>query len=460
MGDPTCWLDETCPDCGAFVGDRGTRPCPRCGLSAPRPTAGRAAGATVRRNWAGSHTYRAPRLATPTSVEEVQDVVTEAPRVRPLGSRHSFNDVADTDGVQVSLDGLPPVVEVDADAATVTVGGGATYGDVVEVVDAAGFALPNLASLPHIGVAGATATGTHGSGDDNRSLSAAVVGLDLVTGDGERRRITRADDPDLFPGCVVALGALGVVVSLDLALVPAETMHQRVYDHIPADVLADHLDAITGAADSVSCFTRWQDRVVDTVWLKSTGDPDDDPEDLFGAPRAPVDRHPIPGLSTEAVTPQLGRPGPWFQRLPHFRLGFTPSAGAEVQSEYFVARTDAVDAFEALWALGPQLDDLLQISEIRTIAADDLWLSPANGRATVALHFTWHRRPEQLASFLPVLEDALAPFGAVPHWAKAFTVHREVFANRYDRLADFAALAEQFDPEHTFRNPYLDAYLL
>lgn len=458
MGDPVCWLDATCPDCGAFVGDRGRRPCPRCGLSAPRPRG--TGGDGTRRNWAGSHTYHAPTLARPGSVEELQEVVAAADRAHALGSRHSFNDVSDCDGVQVSLAALPPVVEVDATTGTATVGGGTTYGDIVQVLDAAGFALPNLASLPHISVAGATATGTHGSGNARQTLSAAVVALDLVTGDGERHRLTRADDPDLFPGCVVHLGALGVVVGLTLDLVPAGPMHQRVYDDLPVAVLADEFDRVTGAADSVSCFTRWQGATIDTVWLKSSGDPDDDPDELFGASRAPVARHPIPGLATDGVTPQLGHPGPWYERLPHFRMGFTPSSGAEIQSEYFVDRADAVGAIEALVGIADHLDDVLQTGEIRTIAADDLWLSPAYRRDTVAFHFTWQRRPEQLASLLPIVEEVLAPFGAVPHWAKAFTVDREVFARRYDRLDDFAALAEHLDPNHTFRNDFLDTYVL
>lgn len=456
MGDPVCWLDQTCPDCGAMLPDTGAAPCPRCGLSAPRP------GATpeqVRRTWAGNRTYRAGALRQPDSVDELRELVASSAKIHALGSRHSFNAVADSPGTQVNLDHLEPTVTVDADARTATVSAWATYGDVAPTIHDHGLALATLASLPHISVAGACATATHGSGAAIRNLSAAVSAMTFVDGRGELVEVNRTDDPDTFPGQVVHLGAIGVVVSITLDLVPAVPVHQRAWVGLPGSVLRDHVDEVMAGADSVSCFTRWRDDTIDIVLHKSTGDPDDDPADILGAPRATETRHPIPGLDPASMTRQLGEPGPWYDRLPHFRLDHVPSAGAEVQSEWFVDRADAAAAMDAMWAVGPDLADALQTSELRTIASDDLWLSPASERDVLALHFTWVRDPDLVHSAVDVVEGALAPFDPVPHWGKVSHADRQVFVDRYDRLDAFAALAERHDPEHRFRNAFLDDLL-
>ncbi len=457
MGDAMCWLDRTCPDCGAVLEEVGDRPCPRCGLSAPRP--GTADDATVRRSWAGNRTYRASSLAEPSSIDELQELVASSRRVHALGSRHSFNAVADTPGTQVSLAHLDPTVTVDATARTATVSAWATYGDVAPTIHDHGLALVTLASLPHISVAGACATATHGSGVANQNLSAAVSAMTFVDGRGDLVEVSRADDPDTFPGLVVHLGAIGVVVSVTLDLVPAAPVHQRVYLDLAGSVLRGHVDQVMAGADSVSCFTRWRDDTVDMVLHKTADAPDDDAADVLGAARATDTTHPIPGLDTANLTEQLGVPGPWYNRLPHFRLDHVPSAGAEIQSEWFVDRADADAAVDAMWSVGPALADALQTSEIRTIAADDLWLSPAGHRDLLALHFTWVRDPDLVRRAVDVVEDALAPFDPVPHWGKVNHADRQVYADRYDRLGDVAALADHHDPEHRFRNAFLDDLL-
>lgn len=411
------------------------------------------------KNWGGNVLYGARDLKLPASLEELQETVATTPRLRPLGTRHSFNGLADTAAVQVSLDAMEQFVEVDDASATARVSGWSTYGHIAPALHDHGFALPNLASLPHISVAGACATATHGSGVRRRNLAAAVSAMEFVDGNGELVTVSRSDDPDVFPGCVVHLGALGIVTALTLDLVPARPVHQRAYVDLARSELAANLDAIMAGADSVSCFTRWQDDVVDTVLHKDVRDPDDDPTELFGAARATGPRHPILGLATEAVTQQLGNPGPWHERLPHFRLEHTPSAGEEIQSEWFVDRRDAANAIEAVWRVGPHLDDALQVSEIRTIAADDLWLSPMYERDVLALHFTWILDPPVVDHAIRRVEDALAPFDAVPHWGKLSHADRDLYASRYERLADFVGLAERFDPDRRFRNDFLDDLL-
>ena len=407
------------------------------------------------RNWAGSHRYRARVLHRPTSLAQVQEIVAGAPQVRVLGSRHSFTDIADADEL-VSLEALPADVVVDPDAGTVSFGAGLRYGQLVEHLDTAGLALHNLASLPHISVAGAVATATHGSGAGNGNLATAVAGLEMVTSDGEPVRVARGEDD--FDGLVVGLGALGAVTRLTLDVEPTYEVRQTVFEGLPWEDLAAHVDVIVACAYSVSVFTRFQD-AVDQVWVKSrTGDPE--PADLFGAQPATVDRHPILGLDQVSCTPQLGRPGPWHARLPHFRMEFTPSAGEELQSEYLVPRRHAVDAIEAVRALADRIRPLLLVCEIRTIAADRLWMSTAYEQDSVALHFTWRPEPRAVADLVAVLESELAAFGARPHWGKVFAATAETIAPLYPRHGDFVRLAERLDPRGAFRNEWLTTRVL
>ncbi|WP_182113281.1 MULTISPECIES: D-arabinono-1,4-lactone oxidase [unclassified Actinotalea] len=410
------------------------------------------------RTWAGNYAYRAATLYRPGSVAELQEVVAAAPRVRALGSRHSFNDVADSDAL-VSLDALPDLVELDAHARTVRVGGGTRYGALAARLHAAGWALHNLASLPHIAVAGAVATATHGSGDRSGNLASAVRGLELVRSDGELVTLG-PDDADLA-GAVVGLGALGVVVALTLEVEPTYEVAQEVRTGLPWDAVLENLDEITGSADSVSLFTDWRGDAVGQVWRKTrvaAGAPRDVRH--FGAPPAQREMHPLSGVDPRFTTAQRGVPGPWHERLPHFRMEFTPSNGDEIQSEYLVPREHAPDALRAVRAMADRVAPLLLVSEVRTVASDDLWLSTASGRESVALHFTWAPRQADVEALLPDLEAALAPFDARPHWGKVFADRDRDLARLYPRMADFRALTERMDPRGALRNDYLARHVL
>jgi alditol oxidase len=409
-------------------------------------------------NWAGTHRYRAHRLHRPETVEQLQEIVARAPRIHVLGSRHSFTDIADSDEL-VSLERIPADVAVDRAAGTVSFTGGLRYGDLAETLGREGLALDNLASLPHISVAGAVATATHGSGDANGNLATAVAALELVASAGEVVRAARGDDG--FDGMVVGLGALGAVTRVTLDVRPAYEVRQRVYEGLAWDALSAHFDAISALGHSVSVFTRWRE-TTDQVWVKSivTDAPEEAPDDLFGARPATVDRHPILGLDPENCTPQLGRPGAWSDRLPHFKMGFTPSAGDEIQSEFIVARARAIEAIEAIRGLADRVAPVLQVTEIRTIAADTLWLSPQHGQDTVAIHFTWRPDPDAVARVLADVEAALAPYGARPHWGKTFLAEAGAIAPLYERLPDFRALAARLDPRGAFRNAWLERHVL
>ncbi|WP_330237748.1 D-arabinono-1,4-lactone oxidase [Streptomyces sp. NBC_00525] len=409
------------------------------------------------KNWAGNITFGARRLCVPRSVRELRETVAASDAVRPLGTRHSFNTVADTTGDHISLAGLPRTADIDVPGRTVSLTAGLAYGEFAAELHERGLALANLGSLPHISVAGAVATGTHGSGVGNRSLAAAVRGLTLVTADGGTRTLGRHDAD--FPGAVVSLGALGVVTSLDLDLVPAFDVRQWVYEDLPEATLTARFDEVMAAAYSVSVFTDWRPGPVGQVWLKRRADdggPDPMPAGWLGARLADGPRHPVPGMPAGNCTRQQGVPGPWFRRLPHFRMEFTPSNGDELQSEYFVARRDAVAAYEALARMRERIAPVLQVSEIRTVAADGLWLSPAYGRDSVAFHFTWAPDADAVAPVVARIEEALAPFGARPHWGKVFTTAPEVLRTLYPRYADFEALMARQDPDGVFRNRFLD----
>jgi xylitol oxidase len=406
-----------------------------------------------RTNWAGNVRFTAAELHSPTSVPELQALVAGADRVHAVGGGHSFSDIADTSGSLISTLSLPRRIELDPGRSSVRVSAGVTYTDLVRHLDSRGFALPNLASLPHLTVGGACATGTHGSGVGNPSLATAVTGMELVTADGDLVEATGE------PGAVVHLGALGVVTSLTLEVVPAFTMRQTVFEGLPLAALDGGLDAVLSAAYSVSVFTDWGPAAQAQVWAKQRAE---EPDLVPDFPARPADgpRHPIGGQPYDNCTEQLGVEGRWYDRLPHFRADAPPSSsGAELQSEYLVGRADAVPALHALAAVGDRIHPVLQTCEIRAVAADELWLSPFYRRDSVGLHFTW---VPDLPAVLPVVglvERQLGPFAPRPHWGKIFTMDPDAVRAQYPRLQDFRVLARRYDPAGKFGTAFTDRYL-
>ncbi|WP_330460541.1 FAD-binding protein [Streptomyces sp. NBC_00820] len=402
-------------------------------------------------NWARNITYTAAEFHRPDTLDALRTLVAGSAKVRVLGSGHSFNRIADPggEGVLLSLAGLPPETDVDTAARTVRVAGGVRYAELARAVHARGLALPNMASLPHISVAGSVATGTHGSGVANGPLAAAVREVELVTSDGTPVTIAREDAR--FDGAVTSLGALGVVTALTLDLEPSYEVEQHVFTELPLAGL-DYA-AVASSAYSVSLFTDWREPGFRQVWVKRRTDRAT-VEFPWAAPATEA-LHPVPGMPAVHCTEQFGVPGPWHERLPHFRAEFTPSSGAELQSEYLLPRASAVDALHALDAIRSAVAGVLLTCEVRTVAADRQWLSPAHARDSVALHFTW---VEDTAAVLPVVrrvEEALDAFEPRPHWGKVFCVPAAVLRRRYARLADFRALTEALDPAGKFSNAFV-----
>jgi xylitol oxidase len=410
-------------------------------------------------NWAGNFEFATDNVTSATSLEQVRDFVKTHDKLKALGTRHCFNKIADSAHALLAMKPLDHAIDLDAKARTVTVEPGMSYGQLAPYLESKGFALHNLASLPHISVAGSCTTATHGSGVKNGNLSSAVSALELVTASGEVVRLSRKQDRDKFHGAVVGLGALGVITKITLDIQPTYTMRQVVYENLPLRQLKEHFDEIVSSAYSVSLFTDWQNQLFSEVWQKSRVDPNKSfnaPAEFFGATLAKKNLHPIAALSAENCTEQMGVPGPWYERLPHFRMGFTPSAGKELQSEYFVPHQNAVEAILAVERLRDQITPHLLITEIRTIAADDLWLSPCYQQPCVTIHFTWKPEWPEVRKLLPVIEKELAPFHARPHWGKLFTTPPQQLQAIYKKLPDFIGLAKTYDPQGKFRNDFLN----
>jgi len=413
-------------------------------------------------NWAGNLRYHADHVFAPRSVAEVQQIVKQCSTVRALGSRHSFNTIADSLTNQISLVHLDSI-EINETARTVTVGAGVRYGTLAPVIDAKGFAVHNLASLPHITVAGAISTATHGSGVRNGNLATAISGLEFVTASGDVITRTRAEHGAEFPAMVVQLGSLGIVTKVTLDLIPRFDMTQIVYRNLPMDQLKHNLEAIMASGYSVSLFTDWRSHIINQVWIKdrakSAGTAIIPPE-FYSAKAATRKMHPIEANPAENCTDQLGVPGPWYERMPHFKMNFTPSNGAELQTEYFVPRDRGYEAIMAVDTISEKISPHLFITEIRAIAADDLWMSMAYQRESLAIHFTWKPETPQVTELLPLIEEKLSRFGARPHWAKLFTIPPATLKSRYPRHDEFLALQTKYDPTGKFRNEFINHNLL
>jgi xylitol oxidase len=410
------------------------------------------------KNWAGNLTYSTGNIFYPTSVEEVQQLVKQGNKLKALGTRHCFNRIADSRDSLLSTSKMNKVISLDPALGTVTVEAGIKYGELAPYLNQHGHALHNLASLPHISVGGSITTATHGSGVKNGNLSTAVEALEVVIADGSIINLSKTHNLKKFNAAVVGLGAIGIITKVTLQIQPTYMVAQHVFTDLPMAQLKDNFEKIMSAGYSVSLFYDWQTDLINEVWIKTRLGMDTSPglHEFYGAKAATKNLHPIIALSAENCTEQMGVPGPWYERLPHFKMGFTPSSGKELQSEYFVPMQNAVEAIEAVAKLGKQIGPHLFITEVRAIAADDLWMSPCYKQTSVTIHFTWKQETQAVLQLLPQIENALAPFNPRPHWGKVFTLDQKTLATRYEKMHDFKEMVVDYDPTGKFRNGFLE----
>jgi len=410
------------------------------------------------KNWAENFQFSTANVHYPKTVEEVQELVIKCEKLRVLGSRHSFNRIADSTENLLSFQHLNKVISLDREKSQVTVEGGIKYGDLSAYLHENGFALHNLASLPHISVAGTIATATHGSGLGNGNLSTSVAAIEFVNASGEIINLSRESDPDFY-GAVVTLGGLGPVTKVTLDLVPTFDVAQVVYLDMPMESLKDNFKEIMGAGYSVSLFINWRTDKITEVWVKKKvvpGEELDFPDDFFGGKKADVKIHPVPDLDPESCSEQLGVPGPWFDRLPHFKMEFQPSAGKELQSEFFVALEDGFEAIMTVAEMSEQINPHLFISEIRSIKADELWMSTCYQRDSIAIHTTWKQEIPEVTALILQMEAKLNRFNPRPHWAKLFSIPAQTLQAGYPKIEEFKALLTKHDPDGKFRNDFLN----
>jgi len=409
-------------------------------------------------NWSSNHTFQAACMYQPATIDELRRIVSTAEKDHAIGSRHSFNDIADSPAL-INLDQMDQSISLDRDASTVTISAAMRYGTLAIALEQTGYALHNMASLPHITVGGAVATATHGSGDASGNLASAVAAFVIVTGDGDVLQVSRKDPG--FDGMVVGIGALGVVTRLTLDIEPSYLVKQEVFEGLAWETVFDQFDTVSSGADSVSLFTDFGD-IVNQVWLKFRVNPDHTIErfdHFLGGRRIIEKKNPVVTFSAEQCTEQLGIPGPWLDRLPHVRMEGVSDHGDQLQTEYIVSRAFAVPALQSIKTLSAAILPHLWIAEIRTVAADNLWLSSSYQTDSVCIHFSWKNDPDSVHRLLPIVEEALAPFAPRPHWGKLFTATSRDLEGRYPRFNDFRDLAIRLDPRGAFRNDFLNRCL-
>jgi alditol oxidase len=413
-------------------------------------------------NWSGNQTFQAAAIHEPRSLDELRQIVAASTNAKAIGSRHSFNTIADTPGDLISLRAFDEILEIDHRNQTARVGAGIPYGQFCSALHQAGYAVHNMASLPQITLGGACATATHGSGDGNGNLATAITRLTLIKADGSIIELDRDENPDDFRAVVVGLGGFGIIVDLTVELRPTFIVQQHIYDHLPLDSVWESFDEIMATGYSVSLFTTWQEETVEQLWIKQIVGPGQQPavpSELFGARLAAVTRHPSPGKPDHDCTDQLGAPGPWHDRLPHFRMEAVGPNGDDLQAEYFVDRRHAVDALKVIVEHRDLIAPIIKTSEIRTVAADDLWMSTAYGADTVGIHFSWTSDLPEVMNRLPAIEQLLEPFEPRPHWGKLFTMRPEHIASRYPMFSQFQNTMRRYDPDQKFRNQFLEQYI-
>jgi L-gulono-1,4-lactone dehydrogenase len=417
------------------------------------------------RNWAGTHSCVPVTIEHPKSAREVAGAVRRAAEagraVRAAGAGHSFSPCVPTDGTLVRLDRLDRILDADAGTGLVKVEAGITLSALNAGLEARGLALPNLGDIDAQSLAGALATGTHGTGARLQNLSAQVEALELVHGAGERRTLTR-DDGDLLRAARVGLGSLGIVTAVTLRCVPAFRL-RGVDTTLPLEEVLDGLDERVDAHDHFEFWTFPHSPLA----LTRTNDRTDAPVSAPGRARAWL--HDV--LLDNHALELLSRTGRRFPRaIPRInRLAAAAASGRERvdvshrifasprlvrfdEMEYAVPREHAADAVRGARAILERHPVNFPV-ELRFVAADDALLSPAHGRDTAYVAVHVFKGMDGEAPFREV-ERLMAGWGGRPHWGKRSYLGARELKTRYPGWEAFAAARAELDPEGRFENAW------
>ncbi|MEV6130407.1 D-arabinono-1,4-lactone oxidase [Streptomyces violaceusniger] len=424
---------------------------------------------SVWRNWAGNVTARPVRSVAPSSTQELAEVVRRAAaeglKVKAVGSGHSFTTTAATDGLLIRPDRMAGVRGLDREAGTVTVAAGTPLRQLNETLSAHGLSLANMGDIMEQTVAGATATGTHGTGRDSASIAAQIKGLELVTADGSVLRCSAAENPEIFAAARIGLGALGVVSAITFAVEPEFLLTARE-EPMPFDRVMADFERLVAENEHFEFY-----------WFPHTGNCNTKRNNRSTGPAAPVGRvsgwvddellsngifqvacsvgravpATIPGIAKISSRALSART---YTDIP-YKVFTSPRRVRFLEMEYAVPREAAVTVLRELKSTVDRSG--LRVSfpvEVRTAPADDIALSTASGRETVYIAVHLYRGTPHRAYFTAA-EQIMIAHGGRPHWGKLHSRDAGYLSGVYPRFGEFTAVRDRLDPDRLFTNDYL-----
>lgn len=421
------------------------------------------------RNWAGDQACRPAAIEHPTSAAEVARSIGRARAagrtVRVAGAGHSFTDAALTNGTLLVLDRMRRVLDVDRGSGLARVEAGISLGELSEALWAHGLAFENLGDVDVQSIAGATATGTHGTGSRLPNLSAGLREIELVTADGSTIRVSEDDDPDAWRAARVGVGALGVVTAVTLQAVPAFTL-EGTDSTAPLEEVLDAIDEHADGADHFELYAFPHSPVAVTRTNRRVERAPEPPSRLTAWAGDVLLRNHVLGLAFE-----LGRRAPRTIPATHrtltriagtsrridrsYRIFASPRLVRFTEMEYALPRPRAAEAVRAVLAVARRADLAVPMPiELRFVAPDDAFLSPAGGRETayVAVHMY---RGMEWEPYFRAVEQVMDGFGGRPHWGKRHFQTAATLAPRYPEWERFQAVRRRLDPDGVLANGYV-----
>ena len=424
-------------------------------------------------NWGRSVETHPERIAHPASTAEVSSLVREAAaagmKIKAVGASHSFTAIAATDGILLRLDRMNLLISHDPVTARVRVQAGMSLHELNPQLKALGLALPNLGDVDPQSVAGAVSTGTHGTGDTLFGISKAVVGVQLVTGDGE---VLEIDESHAWFGASrVTLGALGILTEVTLQCVPAFLLRAREEPMALSEVL-DGIDSLVGDNDHFEFY--WFPHTEKALIKRNNRVPEGTERRPVGRFRHWLEDEFLSNTAFEGINRIVAKKRSWIPRVnsiaastlsareyidDSYNVFVSPRTVRFRESEFAMPREALNDVLDELktW-FGAGHENISFPIEMRFTAADDVWMSTGHERDNVYVAVHQYVRSDYQAYFAAA-QDIFTAHEGRPHWGKIHTLDASYFAQRYAKFNDFVAIRDQLDPQRTFSNDYLDRVL-